>query len=160
MTLAEKGLPVQLVETFPWEESPALTAANPAREIPVLTDEPPTGGEISISPATAILEYIEEVYASPKLMPATSAGRAETRRLLAWIVDKFDREVIDNLVRERIDKKIQRRGQPDYDRLSAGAKALDWHLDYFDWLLENRNWLAGEALTLADIAGGVLLLNP
>ena len=59
-------------------------------------------------------------------------------------MDKLDREVIERTVRERIDKRLMRRGQPDYDVLKAGVEALDWHLDYFNWLLGQRPWFAGE----------------
>ncbi len=157
IVLAEKGLPARLVELRPWEENSEFASINPAGDIPVLIDEPPTGGELSISPTTAIIEYLEEVYPSTKLHPSTAAGRAEVRRLVMWIAVKFEREVIDLTMRERVDKKLMRLGPADYDRLNQGAKALDWHLDYFDWLLEQRQWLAGEVYSFADAAAAASL---
>ena len=50
-----------------------------------------------------------------------------------------------------------RAGQPDFEKLSHGAKALAWHLDYFEWLLENRRWFAGETFSMADLAGAGVL---
>lgn len=151
--LAEKGLPVQLVEKRPWEdEDGSLSAMNPAGTVPVLVDEPPTGGELAVTPALAIVEYLEEAYGALPLLPSTSAARAETRRLCAWFMDKFDAEVSDFTLRETIDRRLMRRGQPDYERLKAGGGALAWHLDYAAWLLEQRHWFAGERYTLADIA--------
>ncbi len=153
IALAEKGLPAQFVEKRPWDdEDGALAAVNPAVTIPVLMDEAPTGDEVAIAPASAIIEYIEEAYSSEPLLPATSAGRAEARRLSAWFIDKFEREVSAFTLRERIDKRLMRRGQPDYELLKAGAEALAWHLDYASWLLEQRYWLAGERMTVADLA--------
>lgn len=152
IVLAEKGLPVKLTETRPWEDEGALAAKNPAGAVPVLIDEPPTGGEIALSPALAIMEYLEETHTSLRLLPSTSAGRAEARRLADWFITKFESEVTDLTVRERIDKRLQRRGQPDYEYLSRGAKALAWHLDYMSWLLDKRPWLAGETYSIADIA--------
>jgi len=153
IALAEKGLPAQLVEIRPWsDEDGALAAVNPAGTIPVLTDEAPTGEEVSISPAFAIIEFLEEAYSSEPLLPSTSAGRAEARRLTAWYLDKFETDVSAHTLRERIDKRLMRRGQPDYERLKAGAEALSWHLDYMSWLLEQRYWLAGERMTVADLA--------
>ena len=36
--------------------------------------------------------------------------------------------------------------------MKAGAKAIKYHLDYMTWLLDNRRWLAGDHMTLADFA--------
>lgn len=155
--LSEKGLVTQLVEKRPWEDDGSLAAVNPAGAVPVLIDEPPTGGELSVSPALAIVEYLDEAYPSMSFFPSTSAARAETRRLCAWFDQKFDREVNDFTLRERVDKRLKRHGQPDYDMLKQGLEALNWHLDYIAWLLDQRTWLAGERFTAADIAGAAHL---
>ncbi len=156
--LAEKGLPAHFVEKRPWDDDDgALAAVNPAGAIPVLLDEPPTGGDLAVCPASAIVEYLEDAYPNSPLLPATSAARAETRRLIQWFMEKFDTEVSDNTLRERINKRLMRRGQPDYERLKAGVEALSWHLDYAAWLLDQRHWLAGERYTVADIAAAAQL---
>lgn len=152
MALAEKGLPARLEACAPWSHPDTLTALDPAGTTPILLDEPPTGGDIAIAPILSIFEYLEEVYAAPRLFPTTSAARAEMRRLCAWITGKFDREVVDYTVRERIEKRLKRSGAPDFERIDRGHTALAWHLDYFDWLLEQRPWFAGETFTAADIA--------
>ncbi|WDI32095.1 glutathione S-transferase family protein [Hyphococcus flavus] len=153
IVLAEKGLPAQAIEKRPWDdEDGALASVNPALTIPVLMDEPPTGGELAICPTTVIIEYLEDAYPNESLMPSTSAARAETRRVTQWFMDKFDVEVTGNTVRERINRRLMRRGQPDYERLKIGADCLVWHLDYCAFLLEQRTWFAGERYTVADIA--------
>ena len=158
IALAEKGLPARFVESRPWaDEDGALANINPAGTIPVLLDEAPTGDKIAISPPAAIIEYIEEAYSNEPLLPSTSAARAETRRLIAWFMIKFEAEVTAFTLRERIDKRLMRRGQPDYELLKAGADALAWHLDYASWLLEQRYWLAGERMTVADLAAAAQL---
>jgi len=156
--LAEKGLPARLEELHPWDDEAGVIAqANPAGTIPVLIDEPPSGGTLSVAPVMAIIEYLEDAYANEPLLPSTSAARAEVRRLCLWFIDKFEHEVIDFIVRERIDKRLLRRGQADYDLLKQGGAALAWHLDYMSWLLEQRHWLAGEKITVADFAGAAFL---
>lgn len=152
IALAEKGLPAQLVELRPWEDDGRLAAANPAGTVPVLMDEPPSGESLNAAPGMAIIEYLEDAYSTAPLFPMTAAGRAEMRRICLWFLEKVDREVIDLIVRERIDKRLMRRGQPDYDLLKAGLEALSWHMDYFNWLLEQRPWFAGEKFSAADIA--------
>lgn len=156
--LAEKGLVAQFVEKRPWEDDDgALAAANPACTIPVLIDEPPTGGSISVAPAMAVMEYLEDAYSVVSVLPGTSAARAEARRICAWFNVKFDREVNEFILRERIDKRLMRRGQPDYELLKAGGDALAWHLDYLSWLLDQRTWLGGEKYCAADIAAAAHL---
>ena len=152
IVLSEKGLAVRLVETRPWEDDGALAAVNPACTVPVLVDETPSGDDVAISPASAIIEYLDEVYTTSSLLPSTSAARAETRRLCCWFNEKFERDVIGLTVREKIDKRLMRRGQADYELLKQGLAALAWHFDYFAWLLENRSWIAGERFSAADIA--------
>ena len=152
IALAEKGLPAEFEEARPWEAKERIATLNPAGTIPVLVDETPDGAERALAPAGIIVEYLEERYPSPALFPSGAENRAETRRLIAWFTQKFEQEVIAFIVRERIDKRLMRRGQPDYDLLRAGLEALDWHMDYFAWLLDQRNWFAGDAYSAADIA--------
>lgn len=157
LILAEKGLAVRLVETPPWQENAPLAAANPARAVPVLIDQPPTGGEIAVSPVEAIAEYLEEAYRGEPLLPATSAARAETRRLVAWFACKFETEVGGPLARQRIDARLKGRLRYDREAYEAGLQAMTWHLDYASWLLEQRSWLAGEKMTIADLAAAAHL---
>ena len=41
--------------------------------------------------------------------------------------------------------------------LKAGIKAIKYHLDYMTWLLEQRRWLAGNEMSLADFAAAAHL---
>ncbi len=152
IALAEKGLPAEFEETRPWEAGERITAVNPAGGVPVLIDETQDGAECAIAPAAVAMEYLEERYPSPALFPSGAHPRAETRRLVAWFTQKFEQDVIGFIVRERIDKRLMRRGQPDYDLLRAGLEALDWHMDYFAWLIDQRSWFAGDIYTAADVA--------
>ena len=157
LALAEKGLPVRLNETPPWREDSGLLEHNPAGRVPVLLDEPPTGGEIAVTPGPVIIEYLEEAYRTAALLPGTSAGRAEMRRLIHWFDDKFEEDVNQRILRRKIDDKLQGRRRSESEHYRAGAEALAWHLDYIAWLLEGRDWLAGEKLTAADLAGAAHL---
>lgn len=151
LILREKNLDFTVVEHHPLDTHETITALNPAGTLPVLLDEPPTGGEIAVCPTNAITEYLEEAYPLPALMPATSAGRAEARRLTAWFNEKFHNEVTPLLTYEYIEKRLLRMGQPNPDRLREGREALDWHMDYINWLAEQRNWLVGERMTIVDL---------
>jgi len=157
LALAEKGLPTRIVETPPWQENALLTTSNPARTIPVLLDAPPTGGEIAVSPLSAIVEYLEEAYRAAPLLPSTSAARAETRRIAEWFDEKFEREVNAATIRARIDSRLAGAIRYDREAYERGLEAMRWHLDYVSWLLENRPWLAGEKMSIADLCAAAHL---
>ena len=78
--------------------------------------------------------------------------RAEVRRLVAWFDGKFAHEVTDNLVGEKVMKRFLGFGEPDSAAIRAGHANIRTHLDYIAFLIERRSWLAGERLSLADIA--------
>ena len=48
-------------------------------------------------------------------------------------------------------------GYPESRAIKAGAKAVKYHLDYMGWLLDQRRWLAGNAMSLADFAAAAHL---
>lgn len=146
LVLAEKKLETTLVEEKPWERRLEFMAMNPAVEVPVLKD---TDGTI-ISDSTAIVEYLEEVYPDTALMPKTPKDRAEVRRLMAWFDIKFAREVSRNLLFEKVGKRTRREGTPNSQNIKTGTQKIKDHMEYIDWLMERRSWLAGETLTLAD----------
>ncbi|MEL6169810.1 MAG: glutathione S-transferase family protein [Pseudomonadota bacterium] len=147
LCLAEKKVEVELVEERYWEQGVDFLRRNPAGKVPVLKM-----GDLTLSESGAICEYIEEIHPSPPLLPRTPEGRYETRRLVAWFDDKFHHEVTTNLLYERVNKKITKEGYPDSGNVKAGAKAIKFHLDYMGWLLDQRRWLAGDTMTVADFA--------
>ncbi len=152
LTLAEKKIEVELVEEKYWEPSPDFLRRNPAGKVPVLKLDGRT-----LTESQAICEYIEETQPEPALLPASPAGRHEVRRLCAWFDDKFHHEVTSKLLYERVNKKITGQGYPDSRNVKAGASKIKYHLDYMAWLLDQRRWLAGDAMTLADFAAAAHL---
>ena len=76
-------------------------------------------------------------------------------RLCAWFDDKFQSEVTSKLLYERVNKKVTGQGYPDSKNVKQGSSRIKYHLDYLAWLLEQRRWLAGNDMTLADFTAGV-----
>ena len=152
LSLAEKKIEVELVEERYWEPSPDFMRRNPAGKVPILK----MNGQM-LAESGPICEYIEEKHPSPALMPSTPEGRYEVRRLVNWFDDKFHHEVTSKLLYERVNKKLMGQGYPESRNVKAGAKAIKYHLDYMGWLLDQRRWLAGDAMTLADFAAAAHL---
>lgn len=86
IALREKNLPFTAI--VPTDFS-VLTAANPRAEVPVLIHKDPTASpadDISLFDSTIILEYLEDRFPSPQLMPSSPAARAK-QRMIEEIVD-------------------------------------------------------------------------
>jgi glutathione S-transferase len=150
--LREKGLTAELVEVQTWEHSDEILRLNPASEAPILAD-----GRMIVCDSQAIADYLEEAYPQPSLLGRSQAQRNETRRLVAWFDTKFNREVTELLWREKLVKRWARRGFPRSEALREGAQNIRFHLTYIDYLYQRRKWLAGDELTLADIAAAAHL---
>ena len=147
LVLAEKRIEVELIEERYWERDADFLRRNPAGKVPILR----MNGR-AMAESQAICEYLEETVPEPPLMPREAAARYEVRRLCGWFDDKFFHEVTRNLLYERVNKKITKEGFPESRNVKAGAKAIKYHLDYMHWLLDQRRWLAGDAMSLADFA--------
>jgi glutathione S-transferase len=161
MVMAELGLEADLVEERTWERRRGFLELDPAGETPVLVEE----GDFVVPGARTIAEFLDEVYgpeaAERRLLPRDIAGRVEVRRLGAWFLDKFNAEVSEPLVTEKIYKRFipedQGGGAPDMAVIRAARHNIRYHLHYVGYLIGSRNWLAGETLTLADCAAAAAL---
>lgn len=152
LSLAEKKIECELIEERYWEQGPDFMRRNPAGKVPVLKID-----GMVMSESAAICEYLEEAYPDMPLMPKDAVGRYEVRRLVGWFDDKFHHEVTSKLVYERVNKKVMKQGYPDSKNVKAGSKMIKYHLDYLAWLLDQRRWLAGDVMTLADFAAAAHL---
>ncbi len=148
IVLAEKGLDFGLEIERVWQRREEFLRLNPAGSVPVLVE--PDGAALAES--SVVCEYLDEVYPEPPMIGTTAAARAETRRLVAWFDGKFHREVTDNLLTEKLDKRFMGMGGPDSAAIRAGHDNIGTHLDYIGYLSERRSWLAGGTLSLADAA--------
>ncbi|MFM2390579.1 MAG: hypothetical protein RLZZ437_2134 [Pseudomonadota bacterium] len=152
LVLAEKKLEVELVEERYWEPSAEFMRRNPAGKVPVLKID-----ARMLSESQAICEYLDESVPQPPLMPRDVDGRYEVRRLCAWFDDKFQSEVTSKLLHERVNKKVMGQGYPDSKNVKAGSQRIKGHLDYLSQLLDERRWLAGDVMTLADLTAAAHL---
>ena len=161
LILSEYGIPVRLVEERFWDRREEFLLLNPAGEVPVLVAE----GQPAVPGAGVIAEFVEEslppAEAVDRLMPAEAADRVEVRRLAGWFNTKFEAEVSGPLVLERVFKRYMTReqggGSPDTDALRAARHNIRYHLAYIGWLARSRDWLAGERMSLADLAAAAHL---
>jgi glutathione S-transferase len=153
LALAEYGSSAELIEEQPWAPTADLFSLNPAGTLPILLDNSAT----VICGIEAIGEYLEETRRKRlSLIPGDAAERAEVRRLVGWFDTKFYAEVSEPILTEKVIRRFLARedggGAPDMARVRHAAAKLRLHLDYIAHLADRRTWLAGEELSLADLA--------
>ena len=138
----EKGIAYEEVEVdLPAgaHRRPEFLRLNPFGQVPVLED-----GELVIAESVAILEYLEERFPTPALLPEDAANRAVARQFMLWAYD---------YVASPWEAWIAQwfKGVPaDDPSVTHGRELLATHLDVLEIRLRNREWLVG-SYSLADI---------
>ena len=152
LIMGEKKMLFVLREEEPWNLSADMYKLNPAGSLPVFLSD----GSV-IAGNYAICEFLEELSREIPLMPQDLKQRAEVRRLTEWFDEKFYKEVYRNIAYEKIHKRFGSGLAPDSKILKIGLNNLNFHLEYIDWLTERNNYLAGENLSMADLAAAAQL---
>jgi maleylpyruvate isomerase len=78
--LSFEYVPVHLIRDGGQQHQAGFGAINPQRQVPVLEVED-AGSVVRLVQSIAIIEYLEERYPSPALLPAAPAARAHVRAL-------------------------------------------------------------------------------
>ena len=149
LLLSEKGVPFELVRENPWDFRDDFVRMNPAARTPVIRNEE---RDITLVDSRAICEYFEETVDRNPLINGTAAMRAEVRRLVALFDENFYGDVTGPLLHERMKKRLVFRQSPDSRVLREALKFAHEHLEYIDYLIDTRPWLAGATMSLADLA--------
>jgi glutathione S-transferase len=152
--LGEKGVGYELVRESPWDRRDEFLDLNPAGQTPVMVE---TVKNITLIHSTPITEYFEETVDKAPMISGTAINRAEIRRLTAWFDEQFYGQTVAPLLHERMEKRLVHRSSPNAAVLREAMKNANQLMDYTDWLLDHRNWLAGAALSLADLTAAAHL---
>lgn len=151
LLLGEKGIETALREERAWERREDFLRLNPAGEIPVFVEE----DGFVVPGFWPLVEYLEEKYPDPSLLPADVADRVEARRIADWFATKFAAEVSEPLIYEKVTKRFLSvsagGGGPEMAIVRAALHNIRYHLDYVCYLMESRTWLAGDTLSIADL---------
>src|SRR5262245_48992962 len=158
LALNEYGIQVELRHEQPWAPTADLFNLNPAGTLPVLVEDDGS----AVNGIEALSEYLEETCnGSISLIQGDAKGRAEVRRLVGWFDTKFYAEVAEAVLTAKVIRRFMPRelggGSPEMTRVRKGLDLLKAHLDYVGRLADRRNWLAGDNLSLADLAAAAHL---
>jgi len=149
LLMGEKNVAYELLREDPWAASEEFLNLNAAGRTPVLVNE---GKGIALADSRAIGEYLEETVDRSPMINGTAANRAEIRRLIALFDENFYNDVTAPLLMERMKKRLVFKQPPDSGALRQAMRMAHGHLDYMDWLIDTRPWLAGSTMSLADLA--------
>jgi glutathione S-transferase len=152
IALREKGLVFDR-EMVPFTQEkgympkhPAVLAANPKGQVPVLID-----GGLTLYDSTVIFEYLEEAYPKPPLYPASPKDRARCR-LLELTADEILlpplRQLMTRTSPPDADPERQRQRAAEADR---GEIALRDHYETLSRRLGSQEFFCG-SFSVADIA--------
>lgn len=144
MALAEKGVAYTMQACAP--HSPEILAVHPFGRIPGLSD-----GEITLFETSAIVRYLDECFGpGPQLLPGSILARALCEQ---W-VSAVNAYLYDTMVRRYVLQYLFPRGadgQPDRDVIDGALREMPAQLAALDKAYGQSDWLAGGALSMADL---------
>ncbi len=137
IVLAEKELPIDIIDVETGEVPPELLQLNPYGSLPTVVDRDTVLFEPSV-----ISEYLDERYPHPPLKPGSPAERAQMR----LSVLRIERELYPLYANvEKATKKTEAR------------KKLCDYLETLDSYFAHQAWFVSEVYTLADVAMAPIL---
>jgi glutathione S-transferase len=149
ITAFELDAPVELVfvDLVKREQrQPTFLAKNPAGRVPVLEDD-----SFVLTESHAIMIYLAERAGGQTLYPTDLQAQAQVNRWMYWCAAHFQ-PAIAVLNWERVVKKLAGLGVPDASEIMRGERLVQEMAAILDAHLAAREWVAGPAMTLADIS--------
>jgi len=158
IALSEKGLFEACArEMVPFNQQtgyqpkhPAVLAANPKGQVPVFVD-----GDLTLFDSTLILEYLDEAYPTPPLLPPLSRPGGAAARVRCRMLELYADEILFPLMR----RLSHRSGMPPEDaaeraaQIEAGRQAeaaIAHEFAALDAKLAGKRFFCGD-LSIADI---------
>jgi glutathione S-transferase len=147
-TLAEKGHDAEfvLVDIMKGDHKlPDAIARQPFGVVPVLEDD-----EFVLYESRAILRYLDEKLAGPKLIPTDLRERASMEQWISveqsYMSPKAMVIIMNNMFGPMMGKS------PDVDAVNKAKESLDHTFDVADKALGRQDFFGGKALSIADIS--------
>ena len=148
MTLAEKGVPYDLVDVDIFsEEGPpeGYLERQPFGRIPAFEHD-----GFRLFETSAIIRYIDAAFDGPSLMPEEARAAAQVNQITSILDGYAYRAMVWDVYVEALEVP-QRGGNADRDVIARGLNTAGKCLDTLAALMGETVFLAGAELTLADI---------
>lgn len=154
LTALHLGAPVELVfvDLQKGEQrTPQFLKLNPNHRVPVLEDD-----GFVLWESYAIMQYLADKTLRQTLYPTGTRARADVNRWLFWCSQHFS-PAVGILNWEHVIKGILGLGAADPNEVRRGEQLMREYGGVLDTHLAGRDWICGDALSLADIAIAVPL---
>lgn len=125
-------------------EDPDFAAASPRREVPCLVD-----GDVRVFDSTIILEYLEDKWPKPPLLPATPAERARVR-MIEELCDTYYEAINWGVYEVRVFRRAT--GALAEQMLARAARQIAGVNARLARELGERRWFNGEVFGWGDLA--------
>jgi glutathione S-transferase len=132
-------------------KSPEFTALNPNQRMPVLED-----GEFALWESNAITQYLALKRPESGLLPSDPLQRAIVNQWQFWDMAHWD-QACATLIFENHVKALFNRGNPDAAKIAEGEERFRRIAPVLDGHLQNRKFILGDTLTVADFSIGAAL---
>jgi glutathione S-transferase len=119
--------------------------------MPVLEDE-----GFVLWESNAIMQYLASQKPTSGLWPSDPRQQADVSRWQCWELAHWE-PACAVLVFERFVKRLTGQGDPDPEKVARGEEDFHEVAHILDGHLRRRDWLVGNALTLADFSVGCWL---
>ena len=149
MTAIQLGVPTEqlVVDLRKGEQKkPEYLQLNPNGKVPVLDDD-----GFVLWESRAIMMYLADKTTGQKLYPHDPRARADVNRWLFWDAVHWS-PAIQVVAFERFVKKLIGLGEADPKELERGERLLAPLVPVLSQHLAQREWIVGDALTLADLS--------
>jgi len=135
------------------QKTPGYTALNPNQRMPVLEDD-----GFVLWESNAIVQYLASLRPQSGLLPADLKARMTAVKWQFWESAHFD-PACAIFMFERIVKPAFGRGEASPQELERGAELMVRLGPVLDAALQKTRYVAGDALTVADISLGATLVS-
>ena len=158
VVLAEKGLEYGIDPVNPFAPPPEFLAISPLKRIPAFRDtDLPEPNHLSDS--SVICDYLENKFPTPALYPGDPYQRARALWYEEYADSILAATVGPGLFFERVVKRIMK-GQPDESVCQATlTQKLPPLFDYLEKEIGDKQFFAGDAFSIADIAVATMIVN-
>ena len=129
-----------------WKPQKDFLQLNPAGHLPVIVNEE----NFPVIGANACIEYIKDLEVKPRLFVDDYREKAEINRLVHWFDVIFKKEVFDPIIYEKVFSGKLDNITPNSENIRAALNNLDFHIQYFNYLLNNKNYFIKDELTYLD----------
>ena len=130
-----------------WKPQKEFLLLNPAGHLPVLINL----DNYALIGANVCMEYFKSLNLKPNLMNDEYKEQAEIRRICHWFEIVFKKEVLDPIIYEKVYSRVVESINPNSNNIRSALQNLNFHIQYFDYLLKHRDWMVGDSLTFSDL---------